>query len=402
LVGAAGRVSAQATTFGGNAQHTSVYPAPAQNLNIFKWVTSVDLNNTGALIHYGAPLVTAANTVLIPVKTGATDGFEVRAVNGNTGTAKYILSTDYILPTHNWIPAYNPCIATGSFGTRLYYAGAGGTIWHVDNPDSNTPGTPVRDVFYTGVANYNANAAAYNNTIFVNTPITADASGNIYFGFRVQGTAPAPLNTSQSGFARIDPTGKGTYVLAGAAASDAQIVRDSHNVAPALSNDGTTLYVVVKWATNIRYCYLLGLDSTTLSTKFSMFLKDPRTSDPAGVPEDGTASPMVAPDGDVYFGVLGNPANNGSRGFLLRFSGDLSITKTPGAFGWDYTPGIVPASSVPSYTGTSSYLLFCKYNNYAFQDGDGVNRVALLDPNATQLDPHSSSTGLVKCGKCSQ
>jgi hypothetical protein len=133
-----------------------------------------------------------------------------------------------------------------------------------------------------------------------------------------------------------------------------------------------------------------------LQTKFSVFLKDPRSGNPAGIPEDGTASPMVAPDGDVYFGVLGTPADNGSRGFLLRFSGDLSITKTPGAFGWDYTPGIVPASSVPTYTGTSSYLLFCKYNDYAVQDGSGVNRVALLDPNVTQIDPHSSSPGLVE------
>src|SRR6185503_8520401 len=57
---------------------------------------------------------------------------------------------------------------------------------------------------------------------------------------------------------------------------------------------------------------------------------------------------------------------------------------------------IVPASAVTAYTGTSSYLLFCKYNDYAFQDGSGVNRVALLDPNATQLDPHSSSVGLVE------
>jgi hypothetical protein len=396
FAGAAKSAFAQATTFGGNAQHTSVYAAPAQNLNIFKWVTSVDLNNTGALIHYGSPLVTAANTVLIPVKTGATDGFQVRAVNGNNGTAKYILTTDYILPTHNWIPAYNPCVATGAFGTRLYYAGAGGTVWHVDNPDSNTPGVPVRDVFYTSLANYNANAAAYNNTIFVNTPLTADANGNIYFGFRVQGTAPAPLNTTQSGFARIDTAGVGTFVLAGAAANDSLIERDSHNVAPALSNDGNTLYVVVKWATNTRYCYLLGLNPTSLSTKFSVLLRDPRTGDPAGVPEDGTASPMVAPDGDVYFGVLGNPPTNGSRGFLLRFSADLSVTKTPGAFGWDYTPGIVPASSVPSYTGPSSYLLFCKYNDYAFQDGSGINRVALLDPNATQIDPHASSPGLLE------
>src|SRR6185436_18134341 len=88
--------------------------------------------------------------------------------------------------------------------------------------------------------------------------------------------------------------------------------------------------------------------------------------------------------------------NNGSRGFLLRFSGDLTVTKTPGAFGWDYTAGIVPASMVPSYTGPSPYLLFSKYNDYPFADGSGVNRVALLDPNATQLDPHSSASGMVE------
>jgi hypothetical protein len=183
-------------------------------------------------------------------------------------------------------------------------------------------------------------------------------------------------------------------VLAGAAAGDGAISRVSHNVAPALSNDGSTVYVVVKWSTNNSYAYLLGLNATTLATKYSVFLKDPRNGNPASVPEDGTASPMVAPDADVYFGVLA--PNSGSRGFLLRFSGDLTLTKTPGGFGWDYTPGIVPASLVPSYTGSSSYLLFSKYNDYAGADGSGINRVALLDPNATQVDPHSSAGGLIE------
>jgi hypothetical protein len=104
---------------------------------------------------------------------------------------------------------------------------------------------------------------------------------------------------------------------------------------------------------------------------------------------------MVAPDGDVYFGVLANP-NNGSRGFLLRFSADLTVEKTPGAFGWDSTPAVVPASMAPLYQGASSYLIFTKYNNYRFADGDGVNRIALLDPNATQVDPHTSANGLIE------
>lgn len=386
---------AQSVTFAGNAQHTSNYPAPAQNLNTIKWTASIDLNNTGALIHYGAPLVTANNTVLAAVKT-ATDGFRVDGFNGANGAQKYTLNSDYILPDHNWIPSYGPCIATGAFGTRLYYPGAGGTIWHIDNPDSNTPGAPLREVFYTTLAGYNANAGAYNSTIFVNTPITADSNGNIYFGFRVQGTAPAPLSTTQGGFARVDTSGHGIYVLAGNAANDANINRVSHNLAPALSNDESTLYVVAKWATNANYGYLLGLDTTTLVTKYKVFLRDPRNGNPASIREDGTASPMVAPDGDVYFGVIGNPNTNGSRGFLLHFTGDLSIEKPPGAFGWDYTAGIVPANLVAAYTGSSSYLLFCKYNDYPVGDGSGVNRVALLDPNATQIDSHAAVLGLIE------
>src|SRR5262249_26275596 len=159
--------------FAGNSQHTSSYNAPAQTLNIFRWTAKNDLNPSTQFAHFGPPLISAANTVFVPVKLTTSGGFRVDAFDGTTTLAKYSLSTDYILPTATWIPSYNPCIVTGSFGTRLYYPGAGGTILHVDNPDSNTPGTPVREVFYTSLANYNANATAFNNTVFVNTPITA-------------------------------------------------------------------------------------------------------------------------------------------------------------------------------------------------------------------------------------
>jgi uncharacterized repeat protein (TIGR01451 family) len=381
-------------TFAGNAQHTAIYQPAAQNLNTIHWSTTIDLNNSGALAHYGSPLITSANTVLVPVKT-ASDGFQVNAFDGSSGAAKYTLTTDYVLPSYDWIPVYNPSLATGSFGTRLYYAGPGGTIYHIDNPDAVAHGAPVQEVFYTTLANYLANAAAYNATIFINTPITADSNGNVFFGFRVQGTAPAPLSTTQSGFARIDPNGNGIYVLAGTAANDASINRDSHNSAPALSNDETTLYVVAK-SNSTGHGYLVALNSTTLALSHRVFLRDPRNSNGAVISDDSTASPTVAPDNDVYIGILSNPGN-GSRGFLLRFSGDLTIQKTPGAFGWDYTPAIVPATMVPSYQGASSYLIFSKYNNYAgFSDGDGVNKIALLDPNATQIDPHPSANGLVE------
>jgi hypothetical protein len=81
------------------------------------------------------------------------------------------------------------------------------------------------------------------------------------------------------------------------------------------------------------------------------------------------------------------PSNN-DRGWLLHFSSDLTQSKLPGAFGWDDTASIVPANMVPSYTGTSSYLLMTKYNNYqGIGTGDGVNKLAVLDPNAMMDDP---------------
>ncbi len=134
--------------------------------------------------------------------------------------------------------------------------------------------------------------------------------------------------------------------------------------------------------------YLLGLDSTTLATVDKVSLIDPTSPlTPANLIDISTASPMVGPDGDVYYGVLDNGNENHDRGYLLHFSGDLKTQKTTGSFGWDDTPSVVPASMVPSYHGSSGYLLMVKYNDYAGQGGTGINKIAILDPNATQTDP---------------
>ena len=45
-------------------------------------------------------------------------------------------------------------------------------------------GTFAAQVFY-GAAIYNANPAAFDTTVFINTPLTADGLGNVFFGFRV-------------------------------------------------------------------------------------------------------------------------------------------------------------------------------------------------------------------------
>jgi hypothetical protein len=124
-------------------------------------------------------------------------------------------------------------------------------------------------------------------------------------------------------------------------------------------------------------------------------LKDVKnTSSDANVNDDGTASPTVGPDGDVYFGVLENPQNsNHNRGWLLHFNSTLTQLKIPGAFGWDDTASVVPASMVPSYQGSSPYLLMTKYNNYAgTPGGNGINKIAVLDPQNSETDPISGKT----------
>jgi len=114
--------------------------------------------------------------------------------------------------------------------------------------------------------------------------------------------------------------------------------------------------------------------------------------------DETSASPTVGPDGDVYYGVLENPFPlHNNRGWLLHFNRDLSQQKIPGGFGWDDTASIVDASLVPTYHGTSKYLLMTKYNNYAdVSSGDGHNRIAILDPKASENDPVFPATHVMR------
>ena len=368
-------------TFAQDAQHTAQSTTASQPLNQIHWQTPVDLqpqySGTSLLIHYGSPLITNANTVIVPVKTGATGGFRVEARGGNDGALKWSLPTDYILPPHAWTPVFGPALTAQP---RLYFPGAGGTVYFRDQPDASA-GASGQIAFY-GLSNYQANPQAYDAGVMINTPIVSDSSGNIFFGFQTIGATPLALT---SGIARINASGQGTWTSVTTAAADPTITKVVHNSAPALSRDLGTLYVAVS---DGNAGYLVALNSTTLDPVARVRLKDPKSGQDARLPDDGSASPTVGPDDDVYFGVLGSPPlDNHFRGWLLHFDRSLSLAKIPGAFGWDDTASIVPAQIVPSYQGSSAYLLMTKYNNYTQAGGDGQNKLAVLDPNATQSDP---------------
>ncbi len=374
---------------GHDPQHTGNSRVASQPLSRIKWQASVDLapqySGEDLMIHYGSPLVTRQNMVLVPVKTGATDGYKVEARDGSDGSVKWSILSDYSLPAHIWTPSFGMALTPKN---RLYFPAAGGTVRFRDTPDAAS-GAMGQIAFY-GLANYAAAPAAFDANVKINTPITSDRYGNIYFGFVVYGATTPAL---QSGLARIAEDGTCSWISAIAATdNEPGIVKVVHDCAPALSNDQRTIYFAVSGG-NFSSGFLVALDSCTLVPVAKVRLKDAlHPANNASLPDDGTATPLVGPDGDVYFGVLENPfPSNDYRGWLLHFDSTLATTKTPGAFGWDSTPSIVKSSLVAAYTGTSPYLLLCKYNHYA-NAGDGINKIAILDPNDTMSDPYTGAT----------
>jgi hypothetical protein len=336
-------------------------------------------------IHYGSPLITQANTVIVPVKTG-TNSFRVEAHSGATGKRLWAQNTGYQAPGASFVPGLGVTIS----GNQLFVPDIAGRVLVRQNPDQ-AKGAVTRLYFY-GAKNYRQNPAAYTQNVQIDTPLSTDANGNVYFGFLVPGSTPINL---QSGVARIAPNGTGTWVSAAAVSGDPAISQVAISCAPALSADGSLLYVAVD---NGSYGYLLALNSTTLALVNRVRLTDPSSGLDAMLFDGSSATPTVGPDGDVYFGVLENPfPNHNDRGWLLHFNRDLSQTRIPGSFGWDDTASIVPASLVHSYHGRSKYLLMTKYNNYGgVGSGDGHNRIAILDPNATENDPVIPTTSVMK------
>ena len=128
--------------FGRDAQHSAVGAIATQPLSRLIWQMPVDLvpqySGSSLLIHYGSPVITPKNTVIVPVKTGALGGFRIEARSGLTGASMWSATSDYILPTQqNWTPSYNLTLTTTN---RVYAPGAGGKLLYRDDAD-NASGT---------------------------------------------------------------------------------------------------------------------------------------------------------------------------------------------------------------------------------------------------------------------
>ena len=368
-------------------QHTGLSTVQSQSLSSIHWHTPVDLHPPGGeiFIHYGSPLVTAANTVIVPVKTGD-NSFRVEAINAASGKEVWQLNTKWQAPGADFVPGLGPTIS----GSTLYVPDIAGRVIARQNPDLKAQ--KMTKLYFYGAKNFHKNPTAYEQNIQIDTPLTTDAAGDLFFGFLSLGSTPLNL---QGGIARIAANGTGTWASAATLSGDPSVFEVSVSAAPALSPDGSILYVAVD---NGNDGYLLALNSVTLAPIGKVLLKDPSSGLDAIIFDASSATPTVGPDGDVYFGVIENPfPNHNDRGWMLHYNADLTQTKIPGSFGWDDTASIVPSTMVPSYTGSSTYLLMTKYNNYCGSgSGNGKNEIAILDPNASEHDPIIPSTMVMK------
>jgi hypothetical protein len=405
----AGAASAQIwTCYGANAQHTGIYSGSVQALQQIKWQASLDDDRSYyggvVFIHYASPMITVNNTVVhgyrhttVVNNQNDYDNWSVIARSGATGNVIWQFDTDYsaaLIWPNDWTTVFPMTLCTTGSKVApvgLAAAAAGGSILIKPSVDGSKIG-PSRYVFYTSLSDYTANAAKYA-PIKINTPLTADKNGNIFFGYEVTASIPSTLaSLGHGGIGKVNAvTGATSYISTTAMGIDSSIPRLAMNAAPAISADGTSLYVALVGDN----CYLAKLNTSNLATTAHVVLTDPSIAGAdASLIDESSGSPMVGPDGHVYMGVFGNQWRE-SHGWMLQFDGNLSQTDANGkqfpvgSFGWDDTAAVVPASCVPSYTGASTYLLLTKYNNYddsgSDPGADGSNKVAIIDPSSNSI-----------------
>jgi hypothetical protein len=125
--------------YAANPQHTAISSAPSQNLKKLKWHTQVDLNpqfsGDELLIHYGSPVITAKNTVIVPVKTSASG---IAAPTANSfGSNRRITSCPQVSGHPNSAPPSPPPAGSISPAPAAPFTGATAPTPPPEKPDKS-------------------------------------------------------------------------------------------------------------------------------------------------------------------------------------------------------------------------------------------------------------------------
>jgi hypothetical protein len=298
-------------------------------------------------------------------------------------------------------PEWEPVFHAALSGQFIYLPGFGGSIFKVNK----TTGALVARISPFG--------PGLNADTFTIGPLTADAAGNvIYQVLKLDHAQPWDVDVKNSWLVKVAPNGTVktatfTSLTPGAPRGNDQCLgifdvtqlpwppsptavpptlpcgtqRPGLNISPAVAPDGTIYTVTVAHLTS-RTAYLVAVNPD-LTPKWTASLRDrlhdgcnvllPPNGQPDGcrvgaatgvdpaqnrpgagrVLDDSTSSPVVAPDGSIFYGAY--TRYNYDQGHLMKFSSSGQFLASY-AFGWDDTPGI--------YVHDGTYSLLTKENRY--------------------------------------
>lgn len=368
------------------------------------------------LVHYQTPL-NDGRDVFMEVKSGTYTGFRtwetqtwnVRKFQWEDGQLgeRWTAESDWN-PVPSGGPRFEPVFHAALTRKFVYMAGAGGTILEVDRKS----GAILRRLGQFDVS--------IDPRTYVTSPITVDAQGNLYYNvLRVAASNPWSSDVAGAWLVRVQPDGTATRASYASLVPDAPDLctgefpssalpwpptpnavpasvpcgsqRAGVNVAPAVGGDGT-IYTVSRAHLNSRWGWLVAVNAD-LSPKWAASLRnrfndgcnvlippngapggcragattgvDPADNQPGSgaVNDNSTSSPVVAPDGTIYYGAYSR--YNHSQGHMMRFSAAGEFLQAY-PFGWDVTPALWQHDGTFSlitkenrYVGVGSYCGGC-------------------------------------------
>jgi hypothetical protein len=373
-----------------------------------------DPNSGGdLLVHYQVPLVDG-DSVFLELKSGSFTGMphwesqiwnekRLKWVRGRlreqwsfTSDWKPVPFSSFTSGPH-WEPVFHAVLS----GNYIYIPGAGGSVFKLTKNDGRR------------VARITPFGPALDPNIFLSGPITADAKGNIYYNvLKLDAAHPwdgdvvnawlvkvLPNKTVQTAtFTSLTPGAPGGRDLCLGVFNSTDVPfppspnavppsvicgaqRPGLNVAPAVAPDGT-IYTLSVAHQSSRTAYLVAVNND-LTPKWTSSLRDrlqdgcnvllPPNGQPGGcragaatgvdpaqnrpgagrVLDDASSSPVVAPDGAIFYGAY--TRYNYSQGHLMKWSPEGEFLAAY-PFGWDDTPAI--------FVHDGTYSLLTKDNQY--------------------------------------
>jgi hypothetical protein len=380
VFGFAGSATAQWLQFAHDAAHNGAdMGTVSQDLQAIRFSKLFDTAASGVgflLIHYDVPKVDADGNVYIALRdrVGPNIVYSVQKLD-TSGSVLWTYPSDYHnISAGGWEGTFSFALGNG----YLYVAGLYGIV-HVISPDDGSAqfdvvSYPIPDPIPAGLA----------TGVVESGPEAIDGAGTLYYVVR------STFDGVPSHLAKVTPDG--TVSTVNFADLTGQAESPGLNCGPAIAPDGTIYVATVHSAFPISQYSLLAINPD-LSLKWIGNLASD-SAHVAQVNNQSTSTPVVGPDGRVFYG--GWNSNEQSDGYLYEFSPDGTfLGEYP--FGWDTTPVIYPDPMDPNH-----YFLGEKKNMYTSRrffwvwiDPDGMTEVASWELMPSGTDELCVNAGVV-------